>query len=182
MTLLDASGRVISSGPIIDTKAERDAPDAYAHLERQPVINLKYHSFRHVVGSITVWGTWLLNTPEKENCLVLLPSAGLRRRKFRRSERPVPCIVRESAGWLWFEPPIGDEIEAALIAHDFALLLGLNPAKNSDVFRVITAVRDHLDELYTMPLCPPTDSIVAGEVQMRLSDGRVIEEELHHAT
>lgn len=180
--ILDAKGRPMK-GSMLGRDADRQGVNSFAHLDpdNQPILDLKYHAFKHVSGPITVWGTWLLNTIELESALVLLPSTAFQRRAFKREERPTPCIVPTHNSWMWCESPIGDELQAAIMACEFALMLGLNPQKNHDIYRVLDAVRSHIPDLYTMPLCPKRDTISAGEVRFRIEDGTHIEQEVRHA-
>lgn len=177
MTLLDSAGRPLSA-PQIDTRPEQDARH-YQHLMVQTAIDLRRTHFVHVMGPITVYGTWLLTLPERPGCLVLLPSQSHRQKAFGRRERPQPFVIPEFSGWIWCEPPTGDEIKAATMACDAALTLGLNPGNKRDIFRVLSTVREHIPDLYLIPPCPARDSVVAGDIILDTDKGR-FETEFRH--
>jgi hypothetical protein len=139
----------------------------------QPALDLSriHGSQKH--GDLTVYLTWwLASDGGPRPCLVLLPTDQ------SRWQYTQPCVVLLDQAWQWSEE-IGDPAYAARMSMQFAASLGLSAADATNVFRVRSAIVDHLGDLLAMPPMP-TDmrepGVVLGDVTVK-EDGKIVREE-----
>lgn len=141
--------------------------------DEKPIIDLAYMHFDHRVGPIRVIGTWMYRTKGNEHegpCIVLAPAN-------KSLTEVTPCIVPMVNAWLWAEET-GDEVDAALMAMEFAEPLGMNPLNKNHVILIMSAVRSRLSDMLTLPPPPRKDKRVAGDITVLGSDGRVFQKEM----
>ena len=148
------------TGPLIINN--QDLEPWAVKVDQKPVLNLKYRAFDHRIRNLRVIGTWLMDDPGKQPCMVIVP-AGV------SLPKTTPCVVPLNHGHLWAEETC-DEIEAATMAIEFCVALGLNPASTKDILQVLATVRDRLHDLILMPPTPPMDKELAGHLIIGRSD------------
>jgi hypothetical protein len=120
-----------------------------------PVLDLSKNHAAHVRGDITVFLTWLKITDQWRPCMAMIRTGE------ERSEHTIPCIMTLDKAWIWSD--VGSELEAMIMAIDFAKCLRLDFTKRSDVWRIMTLVNDYLGDLISMPPRPYHDPVAVAE-------------------
>lgn len=112
-----------------------------------PVLDLEMLHFRRRHGDIEAFGTWY--GPENRPCLVLM-----RRGDYGAdTARVTPCIFPQANAWI-FSEEIGDPREAVHSLASMAHHLGLSAFQQLDMFRLLSIVRENLQDWITIPPKP----------------------------
>ena len=112
-------------------------------LMREHVLDLNLHAFRHQVGDLLVYGSWV-GTEEIEPALVILPA----------NRRAKPCIIGLSAAWKYDDPRY-----LAHSARAFAQILGLDDNMSS-VAKLADLIHGRLGDLLAMPPMPVREKVI----------------------
>lgn len=140
-----------------------------------PVLNLDNRAFTHVLGDITVIGTWYgADINECEPVLCLVPTYRINMFDGVKM-RSVPCCVGLSAAYLYDNP-------SYLLAQSikFNRLLGFTD-DTSHVNKIAEAIHGRLQDLIEIPPRPVIGSYVGAEATLTDQDtGRKTTHELHH--
>lgn len=125
----------------------------------------------HRRGPITIWMTW--NWITGRPVMILTPTD----RRISH-QRTVPCIIPMDTCWKWDEDR-GDQEDANFTAAMFCGALGLDPYNIRDIFKVQSAIRDHLEELIRMPPLPEDTRRKVAEMEIHeANSGRTITKEI----
>lgn len=140
--------------PIAEALSGAQEPDPF-----RVILDLENAVAAYQHGKIMVWMTWVRTPDRWEPCIALT------RPNLYDAEggRAVPCIIplNRAYAWVGAMQASKDQIKAhpAILADlrdvmasaaDFAFTLGLNGMVPRDVFKVMSAVDDHLQDLLTM--------------------------------
>lgn len=139
-----------------------------------PVLNLDNRSFTHVLGDLTVIGTWYgADINECEPVLCLVPT--FRINMFDGvSIRSKPCCVALSAAYLYDDPRY-----LLRKSMEFCDLLGFSN-DSSRVNKIAEAIHGRLQDLIEMPPRPVIGSFVGADAILTDQDsGRQTTHELH---
>jgi hypothetical protein len=140
-----------------------------------PVLDLTNRAFTHVLGEITIIGTWYgADINECEPVLCLVPTHRLN--LFDGvSIRSKPCCVALSAAYLYDEPRY-----LLARAREFSELLGFGDDMQR-THRIAEAIHGRLQDLIQMPPRPVIGSFVGADATLTDQDtGRQTTHELHH--
>jgi hypothetical protein len=125
-------------------------------IELFPAFNLSMCQNTYERGDIKVWMTWNFETGRP--CMVLTPNV----RKIRPS-RVVPCVITLDTIHKWMEDaPKDARVDAAATAIGMSQALGLPPSPHS-ALRVMSLIRDYLEELVHMPPVPSYSQITRAD-------------------
>ncbi|MFK4259049.1 hypothetical protein [Agrobacterium tumefaciens] len=123
-------------------------------------------------GGIIAIGTWLRLEQRFRPCMVIIPAD----REY--DDRLMPCVVTIDKAWIWSED-VGDPIQAAHTAHQFAEILGLASHDKRTVIRLAMFIQDHLGDLLSIPPYQNPDQQTVAEITMRdPNTGRTVEAEI----
>ncbi|WP_425643241.1 hypothetical protein [Agrobacterium tumefaciens] len=137
-----------------------------------PDLDLTKRVWTYKRGGIIAIGTWLRLEQQFRPCMVIIPAD----REY--DDRLTPCVVTGDNAWIWSEE-VGDPIQAAQTAHQFAETLGLASHDKRTVIRLAMFIQDHLGDLLSIPPYQNPDQQTVAEITMRdPNTGRTIEAEI----
>ncbi|WP_238368276.1 hypothetical protein [Mesobacterium pallidum] len=110
----------------------------------RPALDLRMSHSIHQLGDLAAFLTWWLE--DGEPAMVLM-APGTRHAR--------PCVVHLNNAHQWAEETNDDDSYAERMAAEFCADLGLNPLQRSNVYRIMSIVRDLLGDLTQMPPMPP---------------------------
>lgn len=113
-----------------------------------PALDLTRYHARYEHGDILVYLSWWMGSADGPRpCIALLPA---RRQSWREAR---PAVVLLDQAWIWDEG-LGDPRHCARMCFYFAAGLGFDTNDHNVIFRIRSAIHDHLDELLLMPPMP----------------------------
>jgi hypothetical protein len=128
-------------------------------------LDLTETHFMRQCGDITVIGTWF-GTDQRRPCLAIVPS-----RVPMSHERITPAIVPLDTAYLWSEE-MGDPQHCAHACARFASGLGLDVHNKFAMINLMSAIRDHLGDLISMPVAPTDKHAVMADAIYTDANGR----------